>query len=368
MSNIICYIGTRAQLIKMAPVLVEFERRNVPIHLIFTGQHSETMREILADFNVKFPIDSIYEGKEITGILQMAKWFVYCLRQCISNPQRFAPKSANGKDILLVHGDTFSTLLGAVVGRLRKIPVAHIESGLRSFHWFHPFPEELTRLLTFKLSSIAFCPGPWAYNNLRSYKLERIDTVQNTLLDSLYLALNNKREKILTLETNYVVCSIHRFENIFFRNRLEGIIHLLEIVAKTYQVVFVLHPATRKKLTEYGLLARLEENPAFTLSPRMSYIDFVALIHGAAFVITDGGSNQEELSYMQIPTLLMRKATERQEGMDSTVTLCQYDESILNMFLKQVKNTPRQELIPDHSPSQQIVENILARLELNGND
>ena len=134
-------------------------------------------------------------------------------------------------------------------------------------------------------------------------------------------------------EESFGVVSLHRFENIFRQDRLRHILSLIEQAAERYPLVFVLHPATRRNLEKFGLLARLENNDRIELWPRMGYFEFVSLISRATFVITDGGSNQEELSYLDKPTILMRQATERQEGVGRNVVLSGYDRGRLLTFL-----------------------------------
>ena len=95
------------------------------------------------------------------------------------------------EDIFVVHGDTFSTVLGSIIAKILRGKVAHIESGLRSFNILHPFPEELNRIITFKLTDIYYCPNDWAVNNLRKYKGIKINTQLNTLYDSLQLAIKS---------------------------------------------------------------------------------------------------------------------------------------------------------------------------------
>jgi UDP-N-acetylglucosamine 2-epimerase (non-hydrolysing) len=236
--------------------------------------------------------------------------------------------------VVVVHGDTFSTLLGALIGKLLKVKVAHVEAGLRSFNVFHPFPEELTRLAVFRLADIAFCPGKFASDNMKPYALEVVDTGHNTIVDALDFALT--RRTAVTAEyarEQFGVCSIHRFENIFVKKNLLRIVELIEIAAASYKLVFVLHPPTHRRLMQTGLYDRLKNNGRIVLLPRMGYTRFVELLALARFVITDGGSNQEELSYLGVPTLLMRKATEREEGLGSTVVLGRYSEEVMREFV-----------------------------------
>jgi UDP-N-acetylglucosamine 2-epimerase (non-hydrolysing) len=358
---IICYIGTRAQLIKMAPVMLEMEQRHIPFTLIFTGQHRETMPQLMGDFGVVTQPDYLYDGAEITGIVQMAKWFLRCGYRAIRSPQRYMPTVKGSPSVVLVHGDTFSTLLGAVVGKFLGADVAHVEAGLRSYNIFHPFPEELTRIIVFRLSKLSFCPGDWAFGNMQGYRSKAINTQTNTLRDALSRMLKFERNLPLPFDKDFGIASIHRFENIFNRERLLQIVELLEQAAARFPLAFVLHPATRKKLTHFQLMSRLEQNPSIRLLPRMGYADFVHLMRHARFVITDGGGNQEELSYLGIPTLLMRKATERKEGLGDTATLCNYDAAVMEQFLTAVSAKPRASTPPPNSgdsPSAKIVDHL----------
>ncbi|MFA7668466.1 MAG: UDP-N-acetylglucosamine 2-epimerase [Burkholderiaceae bacterium] len=350
-------IGTRAQLIKMAPVITEVERRKMPVKLIMTGQHQETMREILNDFGVDSSPIWLHAGQEINGLGQVLPWFYKCLKALTSSNTLL---SSGRENVILVHGDTFSTLLGAVAGRMRGLCVAHVESGLRSFRIFHPFPEELTRLAVFRFSKIAFCPDDWSFNNLRKYSLDKINTKGNTLLDALRMALILQKNPPFPMpDGKFGVVSLHRFENIFFRKRFEMILELLDAVADRYQLVFVMHPPTRKNLERFGFLNRLMNNPRFHLFSRMGYFEFVTLLDRCAFVVTDGGSNQEELSYLGKPTLLMRQATERQDGLGRNAVLSNYDVKVVEKFIENLDVTgdsQRSINLPETSPSAMIVD------------
>lgn len=349
-------IGTRAQLIKMAPVMVELESRNLPYVLVFTGQHKATMEELLLEFGVETRPEYVYRGAEVSGLLKMASWFPkVLLRLLIRRRKLFPGKKRTGA--VLVHGDTFSTLLGAVAGKLLGRRVMHVESGLRSFDWRNPFPEELTRLAVFRLSDVGFCPGEWATNNLARYRLQAVDTQANTLLDALGIALQAGQSQAQTYPEPYAVVSIHRFENIFSASRLRTILDLLDIMAQHMHMVFVMHPATYNRLQAAGLYSRLEQHGAYSLVSRMTYMPFVNLLAGARCVVTDGGSNQEELSYLGTPTLIMRNATERPEGLDKIATLSEYSTERVKSFLHGLQeNVGVHTLLNDPiSPSRRIV-------------
>ncbi|WKJ88637.1 UDP-N-acetylglucosamine 2-epimerase [Methylomonas montana] len=357
-------IGTRAQLVKMAPVIRQIETRNWSITLLYTGQHQESMDDLIRDFQIQTRWHSLCQHpQEVKTILHALKWVLQLGSAIILNPVGLLPTGRpNPNDVLLVHGDTLSTLLGALLGKRLKIKVGHIEAGLRSFNLLNPFPEEIVRRITAYFSDIAFCPGEWATANLKNHKhLVKINTGSNTIADSLALALGEMVEPPVT-ESVYGVVSIHRFENIFPINTLRQIIEQVTLVATRYPLIFVLHPATRKQLIATGLMADLEKNNNIELRSRCGYIEFVRLLSSARFVITDGGSNQEELSLLNIPTLLMRKSTERQEGLGANVYLGGLSFSNLQKFLADLEASPASKVINgdivNESPSAMICQHI----------
>jgi len=343
----------------MAPIIRAIEQRNWPLRLLLTGQHKESMQSLCDDFSIQTPWHPIIISNEVNSIFEAARWLTKLLWHTLFKSHKHIKKSQTGHDIILVHGDTFSTILGAVMGRRSHTKVAHIESGLRSYNIFNPFPEELNRLATFRLTDIAFCPGEWAYNNLKNYhNIERINTKNNTLLDSLKFALQANDSKDNHDEVKkYAVCSLHRFENLFRKKTLNKIIKLLKIASEHYTLVFILHPATKKRLEKTGLISELS-SPNIILKDRTGYFEFIKLVSACSFMITDGGSNQEELSYMGIPTLLMRKTTERQEGLNTNTIICNYNENTLRDFLENLDHYRSDETHFDESPTEIILQHL----------
>ncbi|MCZ6665951.1 MAG: UDP-N-acetylglucosamine 2-epimerase [Gammaproteobacteria bacterium] len=329
-----CIIGTRAQLIKMAPVLLALERDKTPYRLIFTGQHKTTMHELLDEFGVQTAPVILYDGGEITGVAHMGRWFFQMLWRGLRGRGRLLGYPPHERNCVLIHGDTISTLLGALMGRFARCEVAHVEAGLTSGRLLEPFPEEVTRRLVFRLADVAFCPGPWAMSNMRRFRARPVDTGANTIVDAVREAMQRFDEAVVEVpETAYAVVSLHRFENIFRAERFTFIIEALERIAERIRLVFVLHPATAKQAEKFGLLERLKTNASISLYPRMTYLSFLKLLSQSTFVITDGGSNQEELSYLHIPTLLMRATTERKEGLDDNVVISSYDSGVIERFV-----------------------------------
>ncbi|MEH6503196.1 MAG: UDP-N-acetylglucosamine 2-epimerase [Cycloclasticus sp.] len=367
---IYCIIGTRAQLIKMAPIIVGIEKKSWPLRIIHTGQHIISMDDLRKDFSLQTPWEYLIKKSEAKTIFSSIKWLTNILYLVLFKAKILIPNASKEKDIVLVHGDTFSTVIGALLGKFSGASVAHIESGLRSFNVWNPFPEEVNRLITFRLSNKAFCPGDWAANNLSSYQnLEIINTHQNTLLDSLHIALEqiNKAGKHEPKKP-YGVVSIHRFENIYNKKRIQFIIDSVLLASKKTHLIFVLHPVTQKRLTKTGLLPLLTSNKNIELKPRTGYLEFIKLLAQSSFVITDGGSNQEELTYLKVPTLLMRKATERPEGLNKNVILSNYSTQITNDFLSSVKSKSENTLeieYPEPSPTRIII-NTLEQYRFEG--
>jgi UDP-N-acetylglucosamine 2-epimerase (non-hydrolysing) len=348
-------IGTKAQLIKMAPVLKTLTLNNIEYNYITTGQHKETIEDILANFSLKKPDYVLYAGKDITSIFQMAIWFITSLFKTLKHRQQIFQGDTQG--IVLVHGDTFSTLLGALMGKIGKLKVAHVESGLRSFNLFHPFPEEITRILTFKLADYLFCPNDTAINNLTAFRGNKINTRINTLYDALKFSLPAIENQTVEIPNkDYGIVTLHRFENIYRYQALKRVVSIVERISQKQYLLFILHKPTEIKLRQFGFFERLANNPQITFRPRYSYFEFMKLIRQAQFVVSDGGSNQEECFYLGKPILLLRKATERFEGLNKNCVLSHYDLSVVDEFIDNVDKYRFDFQHFPYSPSQIIVE------------
>jgi UDP-N-acetylglucosamine 2-epimerase (non-hydrolysing) len=351
-------LGTKAQLVKMAPVMVRMKERGVPYRFIHTGQHQATMSEMLEEFSLKLPDAVLYSGRDIVSLPQMAVWLLRILFKCVVARREIFGPDARG--IVLVHGDTFSTLLGALMGRVAGLRVGHVESGLRSFHVFHPFPEEITRLITFRLGHVLYCPGQRAVDNVAGYRREKVNTFVNTLADTVALAGRVPLREDHVPRGPFALVSLHRYENIFRRERFLELVEILEEIAATEHCLFILHPPTEQQLHRFGLHARLAENPRIELRPRYTYFDFFALMRRADFVVTDGGSIQEESSYMGIPCLLLRKATEREEGLGANAVLSNYDRRVIRDFTLNFPAHRQPPVENPNRPSDIIIDSALA--------
>lgn len=355
-NEIYVVLGTRAQFIKMAPLLFELKKQKKKYTLIYTAQHKENIKSILDEYNLKEPDIVMYKGEESNTPFKGLKWFIHMFYLALFKAKQYLPY----KGVVLVHGDTFSTWLAALMGKRANCSVAHIESGLRSFNLFSPFPEEISRLITFFLSDIYFCSDNWAVNNLKKFKGKKIMIGANTMLDGVRFALLSGRKNVFNFEKKpFVLVSIHRYENIFKKRFTDEIIPLLERIANKHQLIITLHPTTRERLIKLNLYNSLKKNKNIILHKRFNFIDWISLCDKAEFVISDGGSNQEELSYLGVPTLLFRKETERKEGLGNNVVLSMFNHNIINSFIKNYNKYRVDSMVKKIFPSKSIVQFLL---------
>jgi UDP-N-acetylglucosamine 2-epimerase (non-hydrolysing) len=231
---------------------------------------------------------------------------------------------------------------------------------LRTFHLFDPFPEEIIRLIAMRYSDLLFAPSKWAFENLRKmgYADKSLDAGGNTVVDTARYAAERICGNDRPSEP-YAVVTIHRVETIYSRPRLTMIVALLERIAEDRRVVFVLHEPTRKQLSRFHLTARIEQNPSIDLCSLQPYLAFVNLVAGADFVVTDGGSIQEETYYLDVPCLIMRSKTEHTEGLGENAYLAEFDPDQIADFLRVFRTLRRQRIVDDSSPSRVIVDHLL---------
>ena len=351
-------VGTRAQLFKMAPIMIECENRGYAWRWIYTAQHKDTMQSTLDTFNIKPADYTLFDwDTEAKTMKKMWYWLFRILIELRKGRAILAGYTGK-KNVLLTHGDTITTWWGALLGRLYGVRVMHVESGLRSFNLFKPFPEEINRLITFRLSNIYAAPGDWALENLVKYKGDKINTIENTQLDVLRFGMKNADSAKIDLpKRKYVVASVHRYENIFDEERFAKIVQRTEQIAEKLPVYWVQHPATKERLGRLlELQERLNNNPNITLLPRLEYLQFIKLVKNSEFVVTDGGGNQEELFHMGKPTLIFRNETERQEGLGETAVVSRLDPVIISDFMSSYKKYQRQPFNRVAEPTKIIVD------------
>jgi UDP-N-acetylglucosamine 2-epimerase len=301
--KIISIVGARPQFIKLSALSRKLRKRHREI-VLHTGQHYdyELSRVFFSELSLPKPdyhlgVGSAEHGEQ-TG--RMLKGIEEVL--LFEKP-----------DIVIVYGDTNSTLAGALAGAKQNIPVAHVEAGLRSF--VKTMPEEINRVLTDHVSSLLFCPTPTSVKNLKKEGItEGVHLVGDVMYDSLEenLAVAEKRSKImkkldLTPKDFYLV-TVHRAENTDTKENLKKLCRVLASLDR--KTVFPVHPRTRKKLSEFKLLKRLLSLKHLLPIDPVSYLDMLVLEKNAKYVLTDSGGVQKEAFFLRTPCLTMRKETE----------------------------------------------------------
>lgn len=357
-------IGTKAQLIKMAPLIWEMNNRRLPYRLINAGQHASIMNQLAEQLGIREPDISLNpEGRNIDSIAIGLRWLGRLLYRALFKPKWVFDWVFDGAEgVCLIHGDTATTLVSLALAKRAGIKVAHIEAGLRSFNVLNPFPEELIRLIAMRGADILFAPDDWATENLRRMKLSGriVGNTGNTIIDTLRFAYG--REERLVDEP-YVLMSIHRLETISSRKRLMKICQLAEQIGQTLQVVFVLHQPTKHYLERFGLLKPLENNTGVKLMALQPYLQFISLLSYAEYVISDGGSIQEETYAMGKPCLVLRTRTERLDGIGETAYLSGFDEERIQQFILNYNKYRDVSLLNEEgSPASRIVDELSAFL------
>jgi UDP-N-acetylglucosamine 2-epimerase (non-hydrolysing) len=356
------FVGTKAQFIKMAPIMQELDQRGTDYHLIDAGQHAGLTGDLVQQFGLRAPdVFLRAHHTNIDTVLEAVIWTVRNLSRIAFRRKQICQQVFGGEDgICLIHGDTLTTLLSLLYAKRCGLKVAHVEAGLRTFHLFDPFPEEIIRLIAMRYSDLLFAPSKWAFENLRKmgYADKSLDAGGNTVVDTVRYAAERIRGND-RLSEPYAVVTIHRVETIYSRPRLTMIVALLERIAEDRRVVFVLHEPTRKQLSRFHLTARIEQNPSIDLWSLQPYLAFVNLVAGADFVVTDGGSIQEETYYLNVPCLIMRSKTEHTEGLGENAYLAEFDPDQIAGFLRVFRTLRRQRIVDDSSPSRVIVDHLL---------
>jgi UDP-N-acetylglucosamine 2-epimerase (non-hydrolysing) len=357
---ILVVFGTTGELIKLAPVLLRLDERGHRYLLATTGQQVEQIPSFLDQFGLRRPDVWLAEGsggRDLRVNTDIPGWLSTVARSYARHRRRLRRILADGpgRPLVLVHGDTITTVLGAAMGRGLRVPVAHIESGLRSYDLRHPFPEELNRRLASALAGIHYAPGAWAASNLRCSGV--VDTGSNTIRDSLALVTDGDAGPVPVPDEPFGVVSLHRFELLNSHRLLAETLQALGEAASRTPLLFVDHPVTVAAIERFGLVG-LFDGARFVRVPRLRFFDFVRIVRRAGFVVTDSGGSQEECFYLDLPCLVHRMRTERREGLGETTVLSGMRVDVLRDFLDDPSRFRRRTELPTESPSDVIVDDL----------
>jgi len=307
-AEILTVVGARPQFIKAAPVSRALLAAGLTECLVHTGQHfDELMSEVFFDeleiakpkYNLE--INSLGHGAMTGRMLERLEEVLLAER----------PR------LVLIYGDTNSTLAAALAACKLGIPIAHVEAGLRSFN--RRMPEELNRVVADHLSTLLFCPTVAAVKNLAAEGIEaRVHLVGDVMFDATLTAVERAKERSRILESlglepqAYAVATVHRAENTDDASRFTQIVAWLEQSARATPIVMPVHPRTRKLMIERGIV------PAgVRLMDPVGHMDMTQLVHHATAVFTDSGGLQKEAYFHRVPCVTLREETEWVETVEA---------------------------------------------------
>lgn len=356
------FLGTTAEFIKVVPVAMALRGKGVSYKIICSGQNTVNMSEIERVFG-KVSIYRTFTQKDSLSNKSILSFVVWAAKTLLSSLWALrADFLGKGKKIVvIVHGDTVSSLIGALVGKIYGVTVAHVESGLRSKDFIQPFPEELSRYLVSKISDVHYAPNSWAINNLIDEEGLKVDTKNNVVYESMQLALNAKKVAKPLRVGKYFLLMLHRQEHLFFK-KAETIDVLNMVINNTprgFKCVLIMHKLTEEFLRRNGLYDQVVSDKRIKVLGRQKYPEFVRLMRDCEFMVSDGGSTQEEAYYLGKPCLIMRNKTERIEGLGKNAVMANFDEKTILNFMKNYKKYVKKPVSVKTSPSSIIVNSLL---------
>ena len=344
-------LGTRPEIIKMAPIIDEIAKRGIDQIVLHTGQHydKEMSDNFFRDLEIPSPDYNIHVGSASHG--KQTGLMMKGIEEVLVSEK---------PDIVLVQGDTNAVLAGALVASKLHIAVGHVEAGLRSFDM--TMPEEINRRVADVASSMYFVPTVESAINLLAEGFSRRNLIVtgNTVVDACFRHLEIAKKRGIEEESlsrldienmdNILTLTMHRAENVDDRKRVTSIIEALKELDQM-NIIFPIHPRTKNTLQEFGLFDELDSLEHVHIIKPIGYLDFLQLTSASTLILTDSGGLQEEAITLDVPALTLRYNTERPEtvtsggnilvGSDKDAIL-EYVDRILSdeEFRDKMKNAP----------------------------
>ncbi len=293
-NKILISYGTRPEIIKLSPIIRELDKRGISFKTVFTGQHRELyddVKDLVPEPD--FHLDIMKENQTLTDILSsISLRFGEILRS--ENP-----------DLLIVQGDTSTVAISALIAFYEKVPVGHVEAGLRTYDLTSPFPEEGNRQMVSRIASYNWAPTELAAKQLKKENVGNITVTGNTVIDAC------KKFNYPISYENKVLITLHRREN--FGSPMEKIFSEIDLLAKEYshlEFIFPMHPNPNVQK-----LRPILKN--VNIIDPLGYSEMMQLLSKVKFVISDSGGVQEECAAFGKKVLVCRNTTERPEGLDA---------------------------------------------------
>lgn len=325
--KVLMVFGTRPEAIKMCPLVMELKKTDdIECIVCLTGQHKEMLKQVMDAFGVKedYNLDIMTNRQTLTTIT-------------ISILQKIEPILITEQpDIVLVHGDTTTSYAAALAAFYQQIPVGHVEAGLRTGDIYSPFPEEMNRLLTDRLSTIFFAPTESNRNNLiKEGILKNVYVTGNTVIDAFsytvkknYKYHEEKLNQIDFSKKRVVLVTAHRRENL--GEPLKNICTSIDELSKEYKDVVFVYPVHLNPAVREIVFKKLENNENVLLIDPIDVLDMHNLMSQCYMVMTDSGGIQEEAPHFGKPVLVLRTETERPEAVEAgTVKVIGTDKAVI---------------------------------------
>jgi len=365
--NISIVVGTRPEIIKIAPIIRELEKRGIDFIFMHTGQHYdyEMSQVFLTELSLPKPHES-FVLENSNPAAQIGEMMIK-LEGSLKRLRSKRPK------VMLIQGDTNTMLAAGLTALKLGIKIGHVEAGLRSFDW--RMPEEHNRRMIDHVSHYLFAPTEIAKRNLlEEHVWGEIFVTGNTIIDSVDMYFDNVKDvedKVLEQVkfSEYAIVTFHRAENVEDPHILRDFIRILK--NSPIPIVFPIHPRTKKRLQDYDMWSDVEDIHHLQVLPPQGYFEFLALMKNSRVVMTDSGGLQEEATHPKIrtPVLVLRSSTERPEavihgfarvvGTNPVIVLAEL-EKILRGGVKLPERSP----FGDGKAAIRIVDIILSRLEM----
>lgn len=303
-------LGTRPEAIKLAPVIKTFKKcENFITRVIITGQHKEMVQQVLKIFDIEVQKD-LNIMKRNQSLIQITSLTLNGLKKDFKD---YKP------NLLLVQGDTNTAFAAALGAFYEKVPVGHIEAGLRTNQINDPFPEEGNRRLISQIGTLHFAPTNEAKLNLVSSGVNGvIEVTGNTVIDALLMASKKNiipKNSRIDWNKKVIFISVHRREN--WGLRLQNIIKGLKLILKEYKDVVILSPLHPNPLIREPFLKSFQNHHNVILTEPLNYLELIGTIKNCFMLLTDSGGLQEEAPSLGKPVLILRKTTERPEAINA---------------------------------------------------
>ena len=304
-------MGTRPEIIKLAPLIKGFQNNRIfKVRVVLTGQHLEMADNLLKLFEIKEDLN-LRLMKSNQTLTHITTEVIKGLKNEFSN---YLPR------LVFIQGDTSTAFAAALASFFEKIPIAHVEAGLRTFDLMNPFPEEANRRLISQIANIHFAPTQKALLNLKEYGIkENLFITGNTVIDSIFLLKKIKSKKnanfLKNLKNKFILITIHRREN--WGENLDIILNTLLLITKKHNNITLLFPMHKNEIIRTKIKKFLGNNERIILTEPLDYDVFINALTDCYFILTDSGGIQEEAPSFGKPVLILRESTERKEAIDS---------------------------------------------------